>query len=490
MTLLEVLLSTVVLGIALTGFLMALATGSTTSKMATDESQLTYLASVEFEALRGTENGKIPFVQTSEAGHVEQVPDYFNDIAISNEHGGNCQIVASGDLSTYTRDLAFDGKRANENSRWMGAVNALAPANNGGGPSGGGPSSGGGPGGGGPGGGPGGGGSYAPSEYQYIYCAFPSLTPISRILYDNRFNATEIQGAPLGDFDYLVHDKNVWQRNYDFFWSDRVLGFGEVYDPWNQTPEPLDFFDNGGYGSAGIHMIYPNFHWPYASEIEAYGFNQATAFTESTAATEFDNVIMYFPNYLKSGFDLGRRSYVTAPSLDEAQAGHGDLLHVIIEFYPADRAHDDVNWQKDTWWNRDNNEIARFQTSFYRDAPTRIDTLPNLHDYPKHQVYDNNEDLTFPFSVPGATSIRAHFNVFDLEPNPGTDEVTIEDASGQVYGLSAFGHLAPWWTEWVPGDTIVVHFKSNGSLNSYDTGYGGFAVDSVEVGSVDQSKLN
>jgi type II secretory pathway pseudopilin PulG len=527
MTLLEVLLSTVILGIALTGFLMAIATSTTSSKSAKEETQLTYLANLEFESLRAAKFGEIPFLATSTPGHLEEVPDYINDIAISQKFpGGNCLIVASGDLTPtvlstvtteYSRDFAFDGKRATSNTRWMGANNALA-YQAGGGPNAGGPGGGGGPGAGGPGGGPGAGGNFAPSNYQYIYCAFPTLTRISRILYDSRFNVTELTDAATDDFDYLPHDKDIWQKDYDFFWTDKVLGYGEIYDPWSTPPEPLALYNDLVYGSSGIVAVFDNakkpleagiigmhnvdtysdfdknFHWPYASEIEVYGFAQATAFVESNndpVSPQYNNVIMYFPNYMGSGYDMGRHVYQTASSVDAVRAGHGDLMKVDLKFFPVSKAHNDLSWQKVDWWDpRQTNELGRFSSSFYRDATTRIDRLPNLHDYPVHKVYADNEDVKFPFSVPGATSIRAHFGVFDLEPAVSTDEVYVEDAAGNQYSVEGipspgYGNMFfDKWTDWIPGDTIVIHFKSNGTLNSTDSGYGGFAIDSVEVGSV------
>ena len=63
--------------------------------------------------------------------------------------------------------------------------------------------------------------------------------------------------------------------------------------------------------------------------------------------------------------------------------------------------------------------------------------------------------------------------------------MTIEDPAGTVYGVAAYGNdLQNKYSEWVPGDTIVIHFQSNATLNSYDSGYRGFKVDSIEVGSV------
>lgn len=529
-TLLEVLISTVVLGIALTGFLWALSISTKTSQIATDENQLVYLAQLEFEQLRAASFDKIPFAQTSEPGHLESVPDYFLDIALSPAVGGDIQVRSSGYLSaltTVTTDVgpnfAFDGKRANQNTKWMGLENALAYRSIGGGPGAGGPGGGGpgggGPGAGGPGGDPGGGGGFAPKEYQYIYAAFPELTSISRILYDNRFNVTEEPGTQPGDFDYLPHDKDIWQRNFEFFYSQDVLPLGSPWDPWRQDPDRLAIVQDQRYGSGGIYVIFDDFenpleagiigvhnidtvsdfdkdfHYPYASEIEVYGFSDATYYLEEyqrdlDEPVQYDNVIMYFPNYRGSGFDMGRRSYV---EITDSQAQNSDLridrrdlIHVIVEFYPSGPANDEDAWQKVTWWQLDTNELARFETSFYRDGNKRIDRLPNLNDFPKHTVYEDNESLDFYYTVPGAGLIRGRFKTLDLESSPGSDEITIMDKDmnpviGPFNGNTVPSTSNPW-TPWIPGDTIVIHFESDGSGNTSDGGgWGGFEIDAVEV---------
>ena len=534
LSLLEVLISTVVLGIALTGFLMALSTATTTSRVAVEESTLVYFASREFEALRSVKFDEVPFALTGEPGSMQEVPDYFKDIAISNAiPGGNLQVVASGDhveedpgapggFVTYSRDYAFDGKGAEFNKRWMGDTNALAyKADNpigGGDPGGGGPG-GGGPGGGGPGGDPGGDEDpFAPDDFQWIYGAFPSTTKVSRILYDNRFNVTEDMQALPGEFDYFPHDKDVWQRSFNFFWRKEPLGFGEILDPWQHEIDNLMFINNLGYGSTGKWTVFDNaeqplemgvlgvqnidtysdfdkaFHWPYVSEIEVYGFSEATNFVESVekdGETQFNNTIMYFPNYLDSGFDMGRHVYTVAdPSTDPADVPT-DLLQVEIEFYPTSLAHN-AAWQRETWWKTDTNELARFETSFYRDAETRIDTLPHLEDYPKHKVYGDDEDLEFTFTVPGASELRGRFGTFNIEPPLGgpiddNDHVIIKDKDGNIYAqVDGSGVPMPnygtWpWSPWVMGDTLVIQFKSNGDLNSYDSGYNGFEIDQVEA---------
>ncbi len=497
-SLLEVLISTVVLGIALVGFLMALSTSTITSRMAIDQGSLVYLAGLEFESLRASEFGRVPFLKTGEVGYVQDVPDYFSDLAISTEFDGVVTVGASYDLPTpgdrFSRHHAFDGKRANENSRWMGKENALAYRGDEG-PVTDDPIGGGDPGAGGPSDDPEGGGDNRPKDYQYIYCAFPKLTYISRILYDNRFNMTEILGVPDEDFDYLPHELDIWQRNFDFFWSDGILGVGDVFDPWFQDANPLAFGKNLGYSSSGIHMIYDkpeapleagiigvykidtyadfdkDYHWPYVAEIEIYGYNEATYYLEDWRG-EFDNVIMYFPNYLESGFDLGRRTYVIAPDVESVRLGHGDLIRVDLEFHPVAPNPRSEEWQTKTWWQDDDRGIAWFQTSFYRNAPTRVDRLPNLRDFPSHLVFEDNEDFTFPFTVPGASEIRGRLVTVPTDPG---DTITPEDAGGNPYPINGD------WTDWIQGDTLVIHFKSNDSGNTYDDGYDGFAIDAIEV---------
>lgn len=535
LSLLEVIISTLVLGVAIAGFLMALSTAATTSTIARNESTLVYLATREFEALRNANFEDLPFFQTDTPGNIQEVPDYFRDLAISDQLGGTVNVVASGDLQTaysyYSRNAAFDGKRAHFNqgpkpTRWMGADNSLGWDDQGGGPIIGDPFGGGDPIIGDPGGDPiiDDPGEIAPKEYQYIFCAFPVKTKISRILYDNRFNVSEKMPGPSDPvppdhMDYLPHLEDTWQRNFDFFYSADALEYGEIYEPWRRNVTPLELIKDQGYGSSDIWVIFNNpveplecgvlgvhnidtytdydaaFHYPYISEIEVYGYSNATNYVEEwrTEAGEhqYNNVIMYFPDYLGSGFDLARRTYIDATSLGDAIQQRKELVHVVIEFYPATNSSRLSTWQRLTWWQDDTSELARFQTSFYRDTPTRVDRLPNLGDYPEHKIYDNNEDILLPFTVPGASEIRAKFGDFDLEPGPGTDWVTVEDADGNVYmgplsgdaGLNIF-------TPWIPGDTIVLHFVSNPQNNSYDMFYRGFEVARIEVRWIGVDSLN
>jgi len=288
------------------------------------------------------------------------------------------------------------------------------------------------------------------------------------------------------------------------------LNYGDIYDPWKHERTPISFTKDLGYGSSDVQVVFDNaveplkagivgvlgidtytdfdpaFHYPYVSEIEVYGFNNATNYVgyweTRDGEIQYDNVIMYFPNYLDSGFDLARRTYVDADSLDASIRQRKNLVHVEIEFYSATSETRNSAWQRLNWWQNDDSELAKFTTSFYRDETTRVDRLPNLKDKPEHKVYDNDEDLLFPYTVPGASEIRAQFGDFDLEPGPGTDYVTVEDADGNVYMGPLDGNMGlNAWTPWIPGDTIVIHFISNSANNTYDSGYRGFVLDRVEV---------
>jgi hypothetical protein len=255
---------------------------------------------------------------------------------------------------------------------------------------------------------------------------------------------------------------------------------------FDNKEEPLEA------GIIGVHNIdtysdndEPPFHWPYVSEIEVYGFNVATNYIEYyrdpiSNEVRYDNVFMYFPDYLGSGYDLGRWSYVPSTVGDDILTQHKDLIQVELQFYPASSVNLEETWQKYTWWRDDVKQLATFRTSFYRDAPNRVDMLPNLHDFPSHRVYDDNEDIRFGYTVPGATHIRGHFSVFNLGPN---DTVTVEDATGEeVLGPFSGSFMEDqWFAEWLTGDTIVIHFESDGSGNSYDIGWRGFQIDQVEV---------
>lgn len=528
-TLLEVLLSTVVLGIALAGFLMALSTAATTSRISTEESQVVHLANLEFERLRAADFDDVSFLQTSEPDNLQKVPNYFKDLAISRDisgAGGDVRVFASGDLdpTEYSRHWAFDGKRANQNLRWMGAENALRYKPSAGTPGSGGPGSGGpgggGPGAGGPGGGPGTNGGLAPDEFQWICCAFPEVIEISRVLYDNRFNVTERMGVPDYDFDYLPHEDDIWQEHFELFYYGSKLDSGDQFDPWNDPNEYMHLTTNGEYGSTGIIPVFDwindnrgepltagvvgvynidtytdfdrDFHWPYVSEIEVYGFSEATEWLDTFRPVDgseptYNNIIMYFPDYLGSGFDLGRWVYlepadVEASEEDQVEAivrSRHNLIRVVLEFYPSSNTNLSETWQRETWWQSDTNEIARFQTTFYRDAPSRVDRLPNLGDLPVHKLYGDEEDIRFPYTVPGAGEIRARFGTFDLGPG---DEVTIEDANQNVIdGPVSANTYQNAYTPWVVGDTIVIHFTSDEAGNTYDEGYEGFEVLEMEI---------
>ena len=83
--------------------------------------------------------------------------------------------------------------------------------------------------------------------------------------------------------------------------------------------------------------------------------------------------------------------------------------------------------------------------------------------------YDNNSDLTWTITQPGAAVIGLHFASFDTEP--GWDFVYILDGNDTEWAVYD-GDLGEFSTVLVNGDTIKVHFTSDGSVNR-----DGFVID-------------
>ena len=237
----------------------------------------------------------------------------------------------------------------------------------------------------------------------------------------------------------------------------------------------------------------PDFHWPYVNEIEVYGFSEATAYiavsTDEEGVVTYDNTIMYFENYMDSGFDMGRRTYIPADAKNLEAAGRQDLFRVEIEFYTHDRRRNDDEWMDTLWWESNDAEITRYTTSFYRDAQTKRDNLPLLIDLPEHTIYYDNEDFFVEYTVPDANSIRAYFTIFDLQPDANSDFIQFYDKDGNLYGGPDFYgrpgdpfNLENQFGPWINGDTLVIRFHSDGFGNSLPPDlYQGFKVGRVEI---------
>jgi type II secretory pathway pseudopilin PulG len=508
-SLLEVLFATVIIGIIVVGFVATLGTAVTTTERVTDTNALAAHAFREMEELRSVEFGLIPFSQTSQASALKEVPNYFYNILPELE---TAVIISTGDSLGYPLDAGADGLRADDTTlKWVGDYNLLTdgvsegpdasgpgdddPGGSGGddGPSGGGP------------------GNY-PDGYQFWMIDLGQQYKMSRVLYDNRFNVHEAFGVGL---DSNIHRDDVWQNQWRFFFRETELAIGEVFDP-RYHGETLTRHWGGAYGSSGVNLIYddwenplyaavlgvteidtysdfdPDFHWPYVSEVEVYGFDKATeyysSYTDSDGVTSYNNVIMYFENYKNQGIDLARRCYVPAEAMNFDPIASLDLIRVQVEFYPYQRSRNTEEWMRKTWLE-DGGELTRYLTSFYRDGTVRRDNLPLLTDLPEHAIYGDNEDFTLAYTVPGATEVRFFFSVFDLQADPSSDYIEFFDSSGMQYGeLAYYGrpgdpyNLENGFGPWVAGDTIVIHFHSDPLFNSAPPDYlRGFKVSRVEM---------
>ncbi len=85
--------------------------------------------------------------------------------------------------------------------------------------------------------------------------------------------------------------------------------------------------------------------------------------------------------------------------------------------------------------------------------------------------YANDVDESYVVTVPGATKVAVHFSKFELER--GFDKVHFFDGSGQKIGEMT-GNQDNNYSPVAVGDTIVLQFKSDYSVNAY-----GFDVDAV-----------
>lgn len=86
--------------------------------------------------------------------------------------------------------------------------------------------------------------------------------------------------------------------------------------------------------------------------------------------------------------------------------------------------------------------------------------------------YDKNSRQEFTVSVPGAKKVAVYFSKFDTEG--GYDKVTFTDANGKVFG-SISGTLGETFSPVVDGDTVIITFTSDDSVQKYGFDIGGVA---------------
>jgi len=87
--------------------------------------------------------------------------------------------------------------------------------------------------------------------------------------------------------------------------------------------------------------------------------------------------------------------------------------------------------------------------------------------------YDNSKEYKFTLHKDGAKFMRAHFEKVDVES--GYDKVQIESPTGEVIETLT-GQLTNYTTDYVDGDTLVVHLLSDSSVNGW-----GFKVDHAQA---------
>ncbi|HYE78090.1 MAG TPA: hypothetical protein VEI97_08895, partial [bacterium] len=244
----------------------------------------------------------------------------------------------------------------------------------------------------------------------------------------------------------------------------------------------------------------PNFHYPYAGELAAYGFRDATAyvptFTQTDGTVHNGNYIMFFENYKGTDYDVARRVYVEDRYLDWPPDTRPTILQVEVEVMLHEDSRNTRTFMEQTWWQTDATELVKVHTAIYEDASVEGGVLPDLPvptDVPfSHTNYRSGEDFMKVITVPGALSIRMHFDVFSLPRVAGTDFIQFYDPEGNQYGLPEYygqamdpTALAGLFGPWVPGDTIIVRFRSDASGSSLPpTNYGGVRSDFVEVNGV------
>jgi type II secretory pathway pseudopilin PulG len=523
-TLLEVAFAGAILVIVGLAYMGTISQSISISELYTDQNQANILIEREIEVLRNTAFDNIPFKQTSDADQLMEVPDYFENIAIAETDSTKPGFVSSsGDLDDHLAAFAFDGLRAGMPgwNKWMASGNGPLKS-----------------------------GGFIPqtdepiiiedpedpggeiiinphdndldrqitADSQYVYIAFPSLTKIHRVIYDNRFNVAGDKTLAEDDLDYRNQRNSIWQRDYQVFISaDEDIIPGLPFRPDLNASDVIYDAKSKGYGSAGVIEVYNSlteplqatvlgvanisvetdfdktFHNPYVSELEAYGYKSATnyvpSYTMKNAEVDLGNYIVFMPNYLGSDFDLFRRVYVKEgevpfpPVLDKQE-----LFRIQIEIYPHMEARNTSQFVREIWWQDDDNEIMSFTMTLVRNEEQLTSNLPGLQDLPRHTYYFNDEDIKIDYTVPGADKIRAHFGKFDIQPAPNTDYMQFFDKNGVQYGDPAYygssigSYSVGGYSPWIEGDTMVIHFVSDDYLSSIPSGnLGGFEVDFVEI---------
>lgn len=540
MTLVEIAFAAAILAIIAVGYLGAMSTSVGVNVASRDRTSADLFAAQELELLRATPFDQIPYAQTATPERVEEVPDYLTNLVTQSlPPFGNGQVGSTGSNANYPPEAAVDGVRLDlTQAKWVAAENGPFAIAGGGWPTeldnpndeviGGGGTTGPGvippviidptqP------------GTDIQEDSQMWWMNFRTVKRMHRILYDNRYNTfgdpvLEAAVDPAQAADATMQYPGIYQKRFKMFASNVDLGLGIPFNPVihegrviygvgdqtidsagiieirNSVEEPLET------AILGIGEIYtvsssdPTFHYPYVGELEAYGYSSATAYiptyTREDGAVEHGNYVMFFPNYQGSDYDLARRVFWTPDLTVWPPNDRPNVLQVEIEVMRHDGRRNTDKFIEQDWWQTDNSELTKLSSAIYRDGEVEGGLLPGLPTSTLepfiHTNYRSNEDFLKVIQVPGAESIRLHFSVFDLQGQPDTDFLQIYDPAGNQYGLPQyFGSgadpesLAGQYSPWLPGDTIILRFRSDPSGSSLaPASFGGVLADFVEINGV------
>ncbi len=86
--------------------------------------------------------------------------------------------------------------------------------------------------------------------------------------------------------------------------------------------------------------------------------------------------------------------------------------------------------------------------------------------------YADRTKATYTFTVPGAKKISVYFSRFETEAS--YDKVVFKDATGKEYG-NLSGRIGEVFSPAIDGDTVIMEFSADDSVNAYGFDVGGIA---------------
>lgn len=202
--------------------------------------------------------------------------------------------------------------------------------------------------------------------------------------------------------------------------------------------------DFSNYGKTKVHIAAPGVN------ILSYTMRGLESWSGTSMATPHVSgvaTLLYSQDMTQSYMTVKNRMLASArvlPSLRGrvSTAGMVNAYYALTNTTAPMDPDDPYNWQKDS------------------------QSASSDHPYPaKHKQ-------EWVFTVPGASKVAIYFSKFDTEA--GYDVVTFKDAAGNVVGKLS-GRLGETFSPAVPGDTVVMTFTSDDSVQGYGFDVGGVA---------------